>query len=105
MSEPVDTSLPGVEYDEEYDDIELENEMFTDDYEVWLEHTSGREIFVSEENGKIVAVEIWCNEVDYISVYDTQKVSIEAVAKFYANPKGWRIGVADDSVDVEEGDW
>jgi hypothetical protein len=103
MSQKVDTSLPGVEYDEDYDEIDIDHEMFTDVPDVVVER-SRRSVHIFEQNGIIVAVEVCGESVDYVSTYNVDKVSVEAVAKYYAQHKDWTVEYASGSVDLEEGD-
>lgn len=103
MDEKVDTSLQGVEYDEEVDEIDIDHEMFSDFAEVVIRQ-SRRSVHIFEQAGIIVAVELRGESVEYVSTYMVEKVTIEAVAKYYAQHERWNVEYAKDSVDIEEGD-
>lgn len=102
MSGKVDTSLPGVEYDEEYEEVDVEHEMFSDEPDVIVSQKM-REVEIFQRSSTIVAAERCGERVDYVSVYDCNKVSIEAVTKYFAQYSDWVVTYSKDGVDVEQG--
>lgn len=99
MSEKVDTSLQGVEYDEEYEQVEVEHEMFSDESDVVIS-TGGRDIEIFERSGIIVATERCFDHIHSVSVYNSDKVSIEAVSKYYSQYEDWEVVFTKDGVDL-----
>lgn len=99
MSGKVDTSLPGVEYDEEYEEVEIEHEMFSDESDVIISQDT-REVEIFKRDSIIVAVERSGESIDYVSTYDSERVSIEAVARYFSQYDNWKIVFAKDCVDL-----
>ena len=99
MSEKVDTSLQGIEYDGEYEQVEVEHEMFSDESDVVIS-TGGRDIEIFERRGLIVAAERGFDHIHSVSVYNSEKVSIEAVSKYYSQYEDWEVVFTKDGVDM-----
>lgn len=99
MSGKVDTSLPGVEYNEEYEEVEIEHEMFSDESDVIVSQET-REVEIFRRDSIIVAVERSGESIDYVSTYDSDRVSIEAVARYFSQYDDWEVVFAKDCVNL-----
>jgi len=83
---PVDTTLEDVEYHEEYDEIDVETQAFSDESDVIISK-GAREIELFSTPSAIIAVEKVGERIDYVATYDPERHCL------VLNDLSWRFAV------------